>query len=182
MTLTRAEAEELLYREAALLDEGDWDSWLDLYTEDAVFWMPAWRDEENPTADPDRELSLIYYQGRSGLEDRVHRARSRRGGQRRRLGEFRGSSARCARRTQPRLFRPLSSLASDRRREVADRGQEDPAAQRYGSCGRRFLFGLNARRSADAEAGAFGSIPYGSCSPRDATSTSYQSLRYHMTL
>ena len=76
MTLTRAEAAELLYREAVLLDDGDWDSWLDLYTVDAVFWMPAWRDEENPTADPDRELSLIYYQGRSGLEDRIYRARS----------------------------------------------------------------------------------------------------------
>ena len=76
MTLTRAEAEDLLYREAALLDDGDWDGWLALYTEDAVFWMPAWRDEETPTADPDSELSLIYYDGRTGLEDRVVRARS----------------------------------------------------------------------------------------------------------
>ncbi|WP_423603547.1 aromatic-ring-hydroxylating dioxygenase subunit beta [Sphingomonas sp. MS122] len=75
-TLTRAEAEDLLYREAALLDEGGWDEWLALYTEDAVFWMPAWRDEEAPASDPDTELSLIYYDGRSGLEDRVFRARS----------------------------------------------------------------------------------------------------------
>ena len=74
--LSRAEAEELLYREAALLDEGAWDDWLALYTEDAVFWMPAWRDELTPTADPDSELSLIYYEGRRGLEDRVVRARS----------------------------------------------------------------------------------------------------------
>lgn len=76
MTLTRAEAEDLLYREAALLDDGDWDGWLALYTEDAVFWMPAWRDEESPTEDPDSELSLIYYEGRTGLEDRVVRVRS----------------------------------------------------------------------------------------------------------
>ena len=74
--LSRADAEDLLYREAALLDEGVWDDWLALYTEDAVFWMPAWRDEETPTSDPDSELSLIYYEGRSGLEDRVFRARS----------------------------------------------------------------------------------------------------------
>jgi len=73
---SRGDAEDLLYREAALLDEGAWDEWLALYTEDAVFWMPAWRDEETPTADPDRELSLIYYDGRRGLEDRVVRARS----------------------------------------------------------------------------------------------------------
>ena len=38
--------------------------------------MPAWRDESEPTADPDTELSLIYYQGRRNLEDRVWRARS----------------------------------------------------------------------------------------------------------
>jgi 3-phenylpropionate/cinnamic acid dioxygenase small subunit len=74
--LCRADAEELLYREAALLDEGAWDDWLALYTEDAVFWMPAWRDELTPTADPNSELSLIYYEGRRGLEDRVVRARS----------------------------------------------------------------------------------------------------------
>jgi 3-phenylpropionate/cinnamic acid dioxygenase small subunit len=74
--LSRADAEDLLYREAALLDEGAWDDWLALYTEDAVFWMPAWRDELTPTSDPDRELSLIYYEGRRGLEDRVVRARS----------------------------------------------------------------------------------------------------------
>ena len=41
--ISRAEAENLLYREAALLDEGSWDDWLALFTEDAVFWMPAWR-------------------------------------------------------------------------------------------------------------------------------------------
>ena len=73
---SRADAEDLLYREAAFLDEGAWDDWLALYTEDAVFWAPAWRDEETPTSDPDSELSLIYYDGRRGLEDRVFRARS----------------------------------------------------------------------------------------------------------
>ncbi|MBN8816827.1 MAG: aromatic-ring-hydroxylating dioxygenase subunit beta [Sphingomonas sp.] len=76
MTLNRAEAEDLLYREAALLDYGRWDEWLNLYTHDAIFWMPAWRDEETLTADPGVELSLIYYEGRTGLEDRVVRARS----------------------------------------------------------------------------------------------------------
>jgi 3-phenylpropionate/cinnamic acid dioxygenase small subunit len=74
--LTRAAAEELLYREALYLDTGNWDAWLDLYLPDAVFWAPAWRDETIPTADPDRELSLIYYRGRRNLEDRVWRARS----------------------------------------------------------------------------------------------------------
>lgn len=74
--LTPFEAEAFLYREALLLDEGDYDAWLDMFTRDAVFWMPAWRNESEQTSDPDRELSLIYYQGRSNLEDRIKRIRS----------------------------------------------------------------------------------------------------------
>lgn len=76
VVLTRTQAEDILYREALLLDRGEWDAWLDLYLSDAVFWMPAWRDETTPTADPDSELSLIYYRGRRNLEDRVWRVRS----------------------------------------------------------------------------------------------------------
>ena len=74
--LSRREAEELLYREALLLDRGQWDDWLGMYLDDCVFWMPAWRDETMPTEDPEAELSLIYYRGRKNLEDRVWRARS----------------------------------------------------------------------------------------------------------
>lgn len=74
--MTPDEAQVFLFREALLLDEGDYDAWLDLFTEDAVFWMPAWRNESEQTDDPDRELSLIYYQGRRNLEDRVKRIRS----------------------------------------------------------------------------------------------------------
>jgi len=74
--ISRSEAEQLLYREALLLDRRDWDSWLALYEPEAVFWMPAWRDEVHPTEDPDAELSLIWYRGRRHLEERVWRARS----------------------------------------------------------------------------------------------------------
>ncbi len=76
MTDLLREAEALLFREALLLDQGDYDAWLALFTPDTVFWMPAWRNESEQTDDPDRELSLIYYQGRSNLEDRVRRIRS----------------------------------------------------------------------------------------------------------
>lgn len=74
--MTRAEAEDLLYREALLIDTGRFAEWLDLFTPDVEFWMPAWRDETTPTQDPDRELSLIYYKGRRNLEDRVMRLTS----------------------------------------------------------------------------------------------------------
>lgn len=69
-------AAALLYREALLLDQMAFDAWLDLYTADCLFWMPAWRDDGSQTDDPERELSLIYYRGRRNLEDRVQRIRS----------------------------------------------------------------------------------------------------------
>lgn len=70
------EAAAFLSREALLLDRLDFDPWLDLYTSDCMFWMPAWRDDGTQTEDPDKELSLIFYRGRRNLEDRVKRIRS----------------------------------------------------------------------------------------------------------
>lgn len=74
--LTRSEAEDLLFREARLLDERRFDDWLAMYAEDVVFWMPAWKDETTPTSDPESELSHIYYEGKSFLSDRVWRLAS----------------------------------------------------------------------------------------------------------
>lgn len=71
-----AEACALISLEAMLLDEQDWDGWLALYEADAEFWMPAWKSEGEPTGDPRRELSMIYYDSRTGLEERVQRIRS----------------------------------------------------------------------------------------------------------
>lgn len=76
MSVALAEAVALLNLEGMLLDEQDWDAWLALYEEDAEFWMPAWKSETEPTGDPLRELSMIYYDSRAGLEDRVQRIRS----------------------------------------------------------------------------------------------------------
>jgi 3-phenylpropionate/cinnamic acid dioxygenase small subunit len=76
IALTSTDAAELLFSEAQLLDERRWDEWLELFTEDAVFWAPAWKNEDEPTSSPDTELSLIYHQGRSNLADRVWRLRS----------------------------------------------------------------------------------------------------------
>lgn len=47
--------EQLILREARLLDEGRLDDWLALYTHDATYWVPI--DE---TADPLTESSIIY--------------------------------------------------------------------------------------------------------------------------
>ena len=72
-TLTRTESEALIFREARLLDERKFSAWLDLYVADAIYWMPAWRDDNTQTQDPDKEISLIYYRGRDNLRDRVDR-------------------------------------------------------------------------------------------------------------
>jgi benzoate/toluate 1,2-dioxygenase subunit beta len=74
--LSRSQAIDLLYREAWALDERRFADWLAMFTEDARFWIPAWKDETTPTADPDRELSLVYYEGRAHLADRVWRLQS----------------------------------------------------------------------------------------------------------
>jgi benzoate/toluate 1,2-dioxygenase subunit beta len=68
--------QRFLGREAAALDAKDWDNWLELYHPDAEYWVPAWDDSGRLTQDPNREISLIYYPNRGGLEDRVYRMRT----------------------------------------------------------------------------------------------------------
>ena len=68
---------ELIQWEATLLDRRRWDAWIDLYTEDAVYWVPSWANEEETTSDPETQLNLIYMRDRGGLEDRIFRIESR---------------------------------------------------------------------------------------------------------
>lgn len=67
---------ELLYHEAACLDQQRWSEWLELFTEDVEFWIPAWDAEHESTSDPRTEISLMYYDSRAGLEDRIWRIQS----------------------------------------------------------------------------------------------------------
>ncbi len=67
---------ELVHLEARYLDEQRWDDWLALFVEDCEYWMPAWKADGTPTANPQAELSHIYYASRAGLEDRIVRIRS----------------------------------------------------------------------------------------------------------
>jgi benzoate/toluate 1,2-dioxygenase beta subunit len=50
------EIEQLLYQEAACLDRPNLDAWINLYTEDGTYWMPAIPDQE----DPHTHISLFY--------------------------------------------------------------------------------------------------------------------------
>lgn len=65
-----------LYREARLLDERQFDDWLQCYHPDSEFWMPAWDVDDRLTEDPQNEISLIYYDNRGGIEDRVFRIKT----------------------------------------------------------------------------------------------------------
>ena len=61
--LLRLRVEDLLYREADLLDRWQLDAWLALYTEDAHYFVPP-SDVDGDTASP--ETSLFYI-----IDDRV---------------------------------------------------------------------------------------------------------------
>ncbi len=76
MTITVDEVEQFLYAEARMLDDRDFEGWLECYAPDAEFWMPAWDDDDTLVTDPQREISLIWYGNRGGLEDRVFRIRT----------------------------------------------------------------------------------------------------------
>jgi len=76
--LTIEDVRQFLYREARFLDDKEWDDWLALYAPDVQFWMPAWDDDDKLVSDPAREVSLIYYPHKGGLEDRVFRIRTER--------------------------------------------------------------------------------------------------------
>jgi 3-phenylpropionate/cinnamic acid dioxygenase small subunit len=58
---------EFIYREARLADEARYAEWLALWTDDAVYWVPATTDL---AADPDKHLSHIY-DNRGRLETRI---------------------------------------------------------------------------------------------------------------
>lgn len=66
-------ATDVLFREAAALDGRAWDKWISLFTDNAIYWVPAWRDENEETADPRSEISQIYHTSRRELKERVDR-------------------------------------------------------------------------------------------------------------
>jgi p-cumate 2,3-dioxygenase beta subunit len=67
--LTRSDIEEFFYLEAALLDEWRLEEWLDLFTIDCLYEIPA---PDRPDDDPGETFSLIHDR-RPMLEQRVIR-------------------------------------------------------------------------------------------------------------
>jgi benzoate/toluate 1,2-dioxygenase beta subunit len=76
--VTIQDIQAFLYREARLLDDERWSEWLQCYAPEARFWMPSWDDDGQLVEDPEREISLIFYPDRQGLEDRIFRIKTER--------------------------------------------------------------------------------------------------------
>jgi benzoate/toluate 1,2-dioxygenase subunit beta len=67
----RHEVEQFLYREARLADEGDYDAWEALWTDDALYWAPIGGEG----GDPRRQMSVIY-DNRSRISTRLKQLRT----------------------------------------------------------------------------------------------------------
>ncbi|MDD2535544.1 MAG: benzoate 1,2-dioxygenase small subunit [Macromonas bipunctata] len=78
MSVTIEQVQAFLFREARLLDDKQFEEWLECYAPDAEYWVPSWDDDNTLTANPQNEISLIYYANRGGLEDRVFRIKTER--------------------------------------------------------------------------------------------------------
>lgn len=72
--LLRLQVEELLTREADLIDSWKLDDWLELYTEDAHYYVPP-SDVDGDTANPDTSLFYIM-DDRQRMNERVIRLKS----------------------------------------------------------------------------------------------------------
>ncbi len=72
-TLTRAEVEDFLFTEAALLDAWRLDDWLALLTDDAVYRVPS---NDAPTSKPGEALFMVADDARR-IKERVLRLKDR---------------------------------------------------------------------------------------------------------
>jgi 3-phenylpropionate/cinnamic acid dioxygenase small subunit len=63
------EVEQFIYREARLADEHDYDGWEALWTDDAIYWVPA-RMSGAGDPDPTKHVSILY-DNRSRIRTRI---------------------------------------------------------------------------------------------------------------
>lgn len=62
--------EHFLYHEARLLDTQQYEAWLELFTDDAIYWLPLERDQKDGV-----ETSSLVHDDRTLLGLRVQQAR-----------------------------------------------------------------------------------------------------------
>ena len=62
----RVQVQDFLFWEARLLDERRFGEWLELFTDDAYYWVPLTMGQDNP-----HDMVSIVYDDRRALETRV---------------------------------------------------------------------------------------------------------------
>jgi benzoate/toluate 1,2-dioxygenase subunit beta len=67
----RFEIEQFLYREARYADENDYDSWEALWTDDALYWVPAAAD----SGEAIDQMSIIF-DNRNRISTRLKQVRT----------------------------------------------------------------------------------------------------------
>src|SRR5207237_835554 len=65
---TRAEVEQLLYRQADALDHKQWQVYIDLFTDDGRYWMPA-----SPEQTTGEGMPSIFYEDKNLMTVRMRR-------------------------------------------------------------------------------------------------------------
>ena len=65
---TQQNVEQFLYKQADILDQRDWDAWLDLFSKDGKYWMPAAPEQETGEGLPN-----IFYEDRYLMDMRIRR-------------------------------------------------------------------------------------------------------------
>ena len=70
MNAEQFRVQSFLYYEARLLDTQQLEAWLELFTEDATYWVPLERNQKDPV-----ETSSIIHDDKTLLELRVKQAR-----------------------------------------------------------------------------------------------------------
>ncbi len=78
MTISYDEIRDFLHSEQRALDDKDYSHWLEHYDKSSEFWVPCWDVDGELTDDPQSEMSLLYYDKRDGIEDRVFRIQTER--------------------------------------------------------------------------------------------------------
>lgn len=65
------EVEQFLFREARFADESDYDSWEALWTDDALYWVPAGNDGPDPL-----QTMSVVYDNRNRISTRLKQLRT----------------------------------------------------------------------------------------------------------
>lgn len=65
------EAYALLAKEAHLLDDRDYEAWLELFTDDCLYWMPV-----DPESEDGAMRLNVFYDDRAKMRDRITRLNS----------------------------------------------------------------------------------------------------------